>query len=139
VAEEDDQVKSFPGQPTPLLFQCADIYGNTVELSIENWHHACEVHPEMNDIGTGVVQSVIETPTMISKSKRTNSWRYVFDKWHLLLPRTNIVRVVLEYQNAVIQSGNTSGKVVTAYAPMVSNTGAVGDVIYFAGTDRKTR
>lgn len=130
-------MSSAPGKPAAFIFEMPDCFRNTVGLAPDRWQHIVEFHPEMEGL-QDVIAGVVADPTQISTSTR-QPLHFIFDGHKRLLPSPKIVRVVIKYMAADIKSGSTTGQIVTAYGPMRSNTGEIGEVIYFAGVERKTR
>src|SRR5882672_7568353 len=78
------------------------------------------------------VRITIEKPSLIIRSSSFNN-RLIFQASNLLLPRQNLVRVVVQYDDIVkALAGNSVGDVVTAFAPGPDKEfqGNLGDIIY---------
>ncbi len=118
------------------LFEVSDLYGNTVSLSLERWQYI-QKHPEMCG-QEEAVRKALQEPTVISMSSDSDQ-RFIFDRHHPSAQRSNIVRVVVEYDSCEIQKGSSTGDVITAYGPLKSNTGSIGSMIYFSGLTRRSQ
>lgn len=136
MAEDKPRTEAESEPKSRILIQASDRYGNTLFLTRERWLHIRR-HPEMREHLT-LIERVLHHPTVISKSA-ANPLRYIFDGHGLLAPRKNIIRVVVEYPQPDIRDGSMIGTVMTAYGPLVSRTGNGGEMVYFAGSVRRTR
>jgi hypothetical protein len=120
------------GTSTDYIISTSDFYGNVVGLSKDTWEtHITPFHKEM----TGHIVPVkitIQKPSLIMRSRNFGN-RLIFQASNLLLPRQNIVRVVVEYDDiALALTGNSAGDVVTAFAPSADKEfqGNLGEIIY---------
>ena len=109
----------------------SDPFGNTVSLTNVTWRHIVEAHVDM----TGhlrAIRSTVENPAIIYESTADEA-ALIFHGIGLLLPRPNIVRVVIRYDSMVdIRVGETEGYVVTAFAPSPTTqfSGQIGPEFY---------
>lgn len=112
------------------LFSVNDLYGNPVVLTNDTWNHVT-LHPDMSGL-LKPVKSAVSSPSMVFRSASSDN-RLVLHGSNLLLPRPNIVRVVVEYEDIeAALVGQSLGDVVTAFAPSPANEfkGALGEIIY---------
>src|SRR5882757_737660 len=114
----DSPKKTLTGATyTGHIISTRDYYGNVVELSKATWEtHITPFHKEM--AGRIVpVKITIEKPSLIIRSSSFSN-RLIFQASNLLLPRQNLVRVIVQYDDIVkALAGNSVGDVVTAFAP----------------------
>ena len=95
--------------PTGILWVENDVWGNPVDLSQEDWAHAC-LHPEM----VGQEDAVRET---IKKPDHVREGRYHDSAAHTgSISSTNPegIRVMVRYERENFLDGKTAGHVTTA-------------------------
>jgi len=107
---------------------------------MERWQHIVDYHDDMIGRQTAVKKTV-EHPSAIYEST-ANPNALIFHAHGLLLPRQNVVRVVMRYEKITeVRSGTTVGHIVTAFAPSPATelSGGIGPLFYQRQKPQKSK